>query len=163
MEEEKNNIETLSWSAPEYEERERSTDWFWALGVIVIASAVASIIFGNYFFAMLLIIAGILLGYFAIKKPDTVYYEINNKGFKMRTRLYPYEDLKSFWVQTEDPRTKEKKPLLFLKSARMFLPILSIPIDEEISEKIKEALKEKLLEEEMHDHMSDRVIEYLGF
>jgi hypothetical protein len=161
---EEKTIETFSWSAPEFEEKERSVDWFWALGVIVVAGAVASILFGNYFFAMLLIIAGILLGFFAIKKPDTVIYELNNKGFKMQTRLYPYEDLKAFWVQIQVPKTEIKRPTLFLKSTRVFLPILSIPIDEEIAPKIKEILTEKNVpQEEMHEHVSDKIMENLGF
>lgn len=161
---EEKTFETLSWSALEYEEKERSVDWFWALGVIVVAGAIASILFGNYFFAMLLIIAGILLGFFAIKKPETVTYELTDKGFKMKTRLYPYEDLKAFWVQIQVPKTEIKKPILFLKSTRVFLPVLSIPIDEEIAPKIKEILTQKNVpEEEMHEHVSDKVMENLGF
>ncbi|HPS21450.1 MAG TPA: hypothetical protein PLO44_01425 [Candidatus Paceibacterota bacterium] len=157
-------FDLFSWSALEYEEKERSVDWFWALGVIVVAGSVASILFKNYFFAMLLIIAGILLGFFAIKKPETVNYALTNKGFKMKTRLYPYEELKAFWIQIEVPKKDIKKPILFLKSKRIFLPILSIPIDEEIAPKIKEILSNKNIpEEEMHDHISDRIMENLGF
>jgi hypothetical protein len=50
-----NPNEKLSWSALEYEEKIRSSDWFWALGIIVVTSSVAAIIFGNYFFATLLV------------------------------------------------------------------------------------------------------------
>lgn len=150
--------EKLTWSALEYEEKERSNDWFWALGVIVIAGSIASIIYANYFFAMLLIIGGILLGFFAIKKPETVPYELNEKGFKIKTRLFPYDTIKSFYVQ------EGTKPTLFIKSARMFLPMLSIPITEDLAEKVKNILLSKnVIEEEMREHPSDRIMESLGF
>jgi hypothetical protein len=64
---EETSNEKLSWSAPEYEEKERSRDWFWALGIIVATSSIAAIIFNDYFFAVLLILSGILLGFFAVK------------------------------------------------------------------------------------------------
>jgi len=153
-----NPEEKLTWSALEYEEKERSNDWFWALGVIVVAGSITSIIFANYFFAILIIIGGVLLGFFAIKKPEIVPYELNEKGFKIKTRLYPYDTIKSFWVQ------KEPKYTLFIKSSRQFLPILSIPITEELSQKIKEILiSKKIAEEEMHEHPSDKIMESLGF
>src|SRR5258706_15804151 len=106
-------MEKLEWSALEYEERERSPDWFWALGIIVATSSIAAIIFGNYFFAALLILSGVLLGFFAIKKPDLVTYELNNKGLKIRNRLYPYENIKSFWVQVDRSGETNLKPMLF--------------------------------------------------
>src|SRR3989344_2682438 len=91
--------EKLEWTALEYEEKERTPDWFWALGVVVIAGAVTSIIFENYFFAAFLVIAGVLMAMFAIKAPDMVHYELNKKGLKIRNRLYPYQNMKAFWVQ----------------------------------------------------------------
>lgn len=39
--EESNKIE---WSALEYEDKERGSDWYFALGIIVVAGSVASII-----------------------------------------------------------------------------------------------------------------------
>ena len=90
--------EKINWSALEYEEKERNIDWFWALGVIVVAGSVTSVIFGNYFFALLLIIGGVLLGVFAIKKPEMVSYELNDKGFQIKTRIYPYEEIKAFVI-----------------------------------------------------------------
>ena len=39
----------LEWTALEYEEKERGNDWFWALGVIILASAITSFIYTNYF------------------------------------------------------------------------------------------------------------------
>jgi len=158
-------MDKLTWSALEYEEKERSKDWFWALGVIVVSSSVAAIIYGNYFFATLLLLSGILLGYFAVKKPDMVSYELNNKGLKIRTELYPYERIKSFWVQIgKGDEENTIKPTLFIKSERAFMPIIEIPIDDSLASDIHAIfISREIAEEEMKENLSMKIMESLGF
>lgn len=149
---------TLEWSALEYEERERNSDWYWALGVVIVASSLASIIYNNYFFAALLVLSGILLGFFAIKKPDVVHYELSEQGLRIRSALYPYQNIKSFWVQVGS------RPTLFIKSGRIFLPIISIPIPEEHAEEIHNIfVHQNIPEEEMHEHPAEKIMDALGF
>jgi hypothetical protein len=153
----------LSWTALEYEEKERSTDWFWALGVIVVAGAITSVIYNNYFFAILLVLGGILLAIFAKKKPSMITYELNDKGVKIGESLYPYKNIKSFYVQTHDLE-KGHKPTLFLNSGRFFLPILSIPIENYWVDEINNIMQENnIQEEEMREHVSEKIMEYFGF
>ena len=164
-------MEKLDWFGLEYEEKEQSPDWFWALGVIVVTSSATAIIYGNYFFAVLLVLSGVLLGFFAKKKPDMVSYELNEKGLKIRDRLYPYENIKSFWVQkahlekTNLPGGEIMlKPTLFIKSERFFMPIISVPIEENLANGIRSIMVlKKVEEEEMKDHSSLKIMEYLGF
>ncbi|HTE48590.1 MAG TPA: hypothetical protein VK675_01625 [Candidatus Paceibacterota bacterium] len=154
----------LQWSALEYEEKERSKDWFWALGIIVVTSSITAIIFGNYFFAVLLVLGGLLLGFFATKKPDTVNYELNDRGLKIRTLLYPYSNIKSFWVQIDTTGEINLKPTLFIKTERVFMPVITIPINHDIAEEIRSAMLFKnVSEEEMREHPSHLIMESLGF
>jgi len=157
-------MEKLKWAALEYEEKERSKDWFWALGIIVVTSSIAAIIYGNYFFAALLILSGVLLGFLAVKKPEVIEYELNSQGLKIRTRLYPYENIKSFWVQTGVSLETRVKPLLFIKVERLFMPILSINIDDNLAADIHSfMLAKNITEEEMKEHPSLKIMETLGF
>lgn len=154
----------LVWSALEYEEKDRSPDWFWALGIIIVTSSIAAIIFGNYFFATLLIIGGLLLGFFAVKKPDMVTYELNSKGLKIHARLYPYENIKSFWVQLGASPNLNIKPILFVHTERAFLPELAIPINHEVAEDIYAIMtSQNIPEVEMKEHPSEKIMEILGF
>ena len=156
--------EKLIWSALEYEEKDRSPDWFWALGIIIVTSSIAAIIFENYFFAALLTLSGILLGFFAVKKPDTIIYKLNEKGLTIRNRLYPYQNIKSFWVQVDMRGETNVKSILFIHSERAFMPILSIPIDETIAEDIHSImLSQNIAEIEMKEHPSEKIMEVLGF
>src|SRR3989344_5985300 len=157
-------MDKLQWSAPEYEEQERSPDWFWALGIIIVTSSIAAIIFKNYFFALLLIIGGALLAFFAVKKPEAVTYELNEKGLKIGGSLYPYESIKSFWVQVNHPdNIKTLKSILFIKSGRVVLLIISIPIEDKIAEEIHSIMTAMgVAEEEMREHPSENIMESLG-
>lgn len=159
-----NDNEKLAWSVLEYEEKERSSDWFWALGIIVVSSSVTAVIYGSYFFAALLILSGVLLGFFAVKKPDVIPYELNRDGLKIRNRLYPYENIKSFWVQADPTGETNVKPILFIKSERLFMPVMAIPIDNSLAEDIHFILDSKnVTEEEMKEHPSHTIMESLGF
>ncbi len=157
-------MEKLEWTALEYEEKDRDPDWFWALGIIVVTSSLASIIYKNYFFAVLIILSGALLGFFAKKKPDVVSYEINDKGLRIRSRLYPFENIKSFWIQISHPEDPRAKDFLFIKSERAFMPIIAIPIDISLADEIKSIMLDKNIpEEEMREHVSEKIMESLGF
>lgn len=158
----------LVWSALEYEEHDRSPDWFWALGIIVVTSSIASIIFENYFFAVLLLLSGVLLGFFATKKPEMVTYELDEKGFKIHNQIYPYENIKSFYVQLDNTNDANNpaylKPLFFIHTERAFMPIITIPINEALANDIHSVMTTKnIKEEEMKEHASEKIMEALGF
>jgi hypothetical protein len=158
---ENNNLEIIKWSAFEYEEKERNNDWFWALGIIILAGTITAIILKNYFFAILLLLSGIMLIFFAIKKPEEIFYEINNEGLKAKNKFYFFKDLKSFYIQTE---TESLKPILFIKTKRTIMPILSISFKNDLSQKIKEKMTQNnVLEEKMEEHFSEKVMDFLGF
>jgi len=156
------SLEKIEWTASEYEERERSGDWFWALGIAVFAASAAATIYGNYFFAALIILSGGLLGYLAIKKPDLIHYELNEAGVKIESRLYPYENIKSFWLEiTESPK-------LFIKTERVFMPVISLPLENALGRVAAEELYQILAsreipEEEMRENPAAHIMEYFGF
>ncbi len=148
----------IEWQAPEYEDKKRSIDWFWALGIIVVAGSITSIIFGDYFFAILLILGGLMLGFFATQKPGMVTYEMTEKGIKINTEFYPFKNMKSFWIQMEP------KFILFIKIDRFFMPIISMPIEMDKAEEINKLMIENNIpEEEMKPHMSENIMDNLGF
>lgn len=162
-------MESLKWSALEYEEKERSADWFWALGIIVVTISLAGIIYENYFFAALMILSGILLGFFAKQPPDLVNYELGESGLKIKDTFYSYKNIKSFWVQAKefepkDSPIKEEKAVLFVKTERLFMPVISIPIEEDYAFAIRSIfLNNDVAEEVMREHLSLKIMEFLGF
>ena len=150
-------METLQWSVVEYEEKERSADWFWALGIIIVAGSIAAIIFGDFFFAILLVVGGACLAMFAVRKPETITYELDREGLKIKGQLYPYKNIKSFFVRVDE------NPALFIRTRRIFMPIISTVIHTVSPVQIRETmLANDVPEEEMKEHASEKIMERLG-
>ena len=93
-----------------------------------------------------------------------IQYELNAKGLLIRNRLYPYENIKSFWVQLGATPESNIKPMLFIHSERAFMPIITIPIEEIMAEDIHSImLAQNIPEVEMQEHPSEKIMEALGF
>ena len=149
----------IKWELPEYTHKEKSNDWYWALAVVVVCGSIASVIYGNYFFAALLIIGGVLMGFFAGKKPDWVEYELNERGFKMKNRIHPYENIKHFWVDE-----KGAEPMLLVYSDRPFMPVITAPIQPELGVVIREKfLQNEVEEKEIDEGPTSKIMDAIGY
>ncbi len=115
----------LAWDAPEYYHWERGSDWFWSFGIIVASVAVLGVLFSNVLFAIFILIAGALAGYYAARKPDVIHCELQPLGILAGTVFHPYDSLKSFWIDDNHPHTK-----LVLTSKKMFSPHIVIAVDD---------------------------------
>ncbi|MEX0916923.1 MAG: hypothetical protein WDZ90_00120 [Candidatus Paceibacterota bacterium] len=152
-------MEPLKWKAPEYEHRDKTSDWFWVLGIIAVSGAVAAVLFGNVLFGALILIGAFVLAIFAAKKPETVEFEINERGVRIGKKLYPYSTLDHFGI-VENANT----PKLYLQSTKMLAPHMVILL-EGVSEKdVRDRLSKKLPEEdEGEEPFSERVMDMFGF
>ncbi|PIQ66548.1 MAG: hypothetical protein COV96_00870 [Candidatus Zambryskibacteria bacterium CG11_big_fil_rev_8_21_14_0_20_42_18] len=149
----------IEWDAHEYEHRERSPDWFWAVGIISVSVAVAAVIFGNIIFGILVIIAAFTLSLFAQRPPSTLHVVVDERGVTRGRVHYPFQTLKSFWIDMEHPHKK-----IILRSEKMFMPLIIVPLGDETDvEKLHESLS-LFLSEEFHTlPFVEKILEYLGF
>lgn len=153
----------LSWRAKEYEAEEKSTDWFWALGVLAISAAAASFILHNVLFGVFILISAFLLALFVVRKPRAVLFALTRKGVLIDQALYPYASLESYWIYVH-PNEDEDHPILLLKSQGFFTPLISIPIPHNIApERVDEILGDILDLEEHSPPIAQRVFEFFGF
>ena len=148
----------LSWETVEYEFEKKSPDWFWALGIIALASGLTAVLFGNYLFGVFIIMAAVLLGFYAIRRPQTVHYDIGGEGVRAGAELYPYKNLKAFWLETEGSVKK-----LLLLSGGSLSPILTLPLGDVSPLAVKEALAKNLPERKLSEPLSHLIMEHLGF
>lgn len=149
------------WETHEFLYQEKTSDWYWAVGIIAISAAVITIIFGNILFALFILIAAFSLALFAAKRPEVIRFEINNTGVLINKTLYPYTTLHSFWV--EDNNHYEIQSKVIFKSKRLAMPLLVLPLEEIHPEEIRDFLFDHLPEEEHTEAFSQKVLEYLGF
>jgi len=152
-------MDSFTWTIAEYEPKERSHDWYWAVGIITVALAVAAYIFSSIILVLFIALAGGTVILFALRDPDELSVTINERGVRVNNKLYPFPQFDSFWVEdeTEDP------PLIILKSEQVYSPLILIPVSENIDpDDVREYLVEHLDEEELAVPFSRKIMEYLG-
>ncbi|MBI2618292.1 hypothetical protein HYW58_02465 [Candidatus Kaiserbacteria bacterium] len=152
-------MDTISWQGYEYDHHEKSSDWFWALGIIALSSAVTAVIFKNILFALLIIIGAFVMALFAARRPHMVHFEINKRGIGIDETLYPFKTLESFWIEEDE----HGHHVLILKSQRVVMPYIVIPLSDENMEDARNVLLTKLKEEELREPVSHKILEFFGF
>lgn len=149
---------SLTWQAPEYNHYERSTDWFWAVGIITVCIAVLAFIYNNALFGILILLSAGILVFYTFREPGIVDYEINQRGIIIGRDLHPYLTIESFWIET-----RQGEPKIILKSKKNLLPYIIIPIHEESVDEVGSVLAEFLEEKELQEPAAQKIMEYLGF
>ncbi len=152
----------IAWRAYEYLHIPKSSDWFWALSIIAISIAGASLIFENIIFALMVIIAAGALGIHANKEPRIIDVELSEKGVRIEKTFYPYKTLDSFCVEQHETDIGIFAKLL-IKSKKGLMPLIVIPIAEVHPDDIEEYLSIFLVEEEHQETLGEKVMEWLGF
>lgn len=147
----------ITWETDEYRHQHKTPDWFWALGIVIIAAAAASVLLGNLLFAILLVIAGFTVALFAARPPERIEVELSQKGIRLGRQMYPHKNLESFWVTTET-----EPPLLLIERRKSILPDISIPIEDVSPDDVRLFLNNYLREEEHEpgdfiEHLMERV------
>ena len=150
--------EFIRWSVLEYEDRPKTRDWFWAIGIIAVCGFIASIIYKNYLFAILILLSTVVILMFSVRKPEQVEVEIGPRGIKVKNNFYAYQNLKGFAVVVEP----EEKTLL-LESGRIFLPIIAVPLGETDPEKLRYFLSSFVEEKNIKEPTFHKVMDFLGF
>lgn len=149
----------VSWSAPEYEYKSKSKEWFWTLGILTFALTVAALLLKNFLFASFIVLSGFTVALYGVKKPQIVKYSVDGAGIKIAERFYPYETLKSFWIRYETPGKKE----LELITKKIIMPRLILPLGEADPNEIRSILIKVLKEEEAQESLAEIIAGRLGF
>ncbi len=149
----------LKWSTLEYEYNKKSTDWFWAIIILTLAVAITSFILKNLIFGILTIISGFTIILYAIRRPLKVEFSITNRGVQIENKLYQYNDLESFWIHYDPPTKKD----ISLKSKKLLMPYIKIPLGDEDPNTIRELLLRFMQEKEHIEPFMDILMRNLKF
>jgi hypothetical protein len=147
------------WDAIEFAHKEKSTDWYWALGIAIVTGCVLAIIAHNYLLAVLLILGGLLLGFYANDKPHPVHVELSERGIRMNKDLYTYETLKSFWMYQD----RQNNNRLMIVTGRPVMPQRIVTLSETTSpNELRAYLLRYLEEKETKQSIIDILAEAIG-
>jgi len=153
----------IIWEAWEYEDRERSTDWYWAMGIIAFSVFLITIILGNYVFALMLAVCAFALYAISRNKPRRVEIELNHRGLRIENEFWLYSDLRSFWVEDNDHGNTGVHSRLYFRPRGAVAPLLIISLENAQPQEIRNYLLHLLLEEEHVEPVAHRIMHFLGF
>ncbi|MBM3272196.1 hypothetical protein FJY94_02865 [Candidatus Kaiserbacteria bacterium] len=152
--------EPIRWEALEHEHLDQESDWFWALGIVAICSAITSILFKDFFFALVIIAAAITIALIAKRPPELMEFEINERGIVTHGKLHTYKHVLAFWVG----HTADELPVLFIDTTTFLSPNLYIPIGDTDPDVIRQALLDQdVVEREMSEQLGHRIMRFFGF
>ncbi len=151
-------MKPVSWKTLEFQKKNRHPDWVWGVGLISALSAIVSFFYGNIFFGIFLIVAGVVTIIYAFKDPKELEITISEKGISINGEDIEYKNINAFWL---DETGKEAKLLLLVKGS--FLPTLSFPLFGVSATEVREALAPNVKEQEMRESRSIALFDRLGF
>lgn len=152
-------VRAITWEAPEHHHIEKKPDWFWILGIIAVSGAIAAFFFGNFLFAILILVGATSLGLVALRRPRIVPFSVSTRGIRVDDTLYPYSTLDVYHI---DNTTHEHTQLL-IRSKKLYMPLIVMPIPEEYTDDIHDILEERLREEELEEPFMNVLLEFFGF
>ena len=149
----------ISWKALEYKKREKTADWYWAVVIIALSISVIAFILGDGLFSIFIVLSTITLLLLSSKEPEYMDVRIDERGLMVDKDMYPFATLEEFWVDIGNADS----PKILLKSKKIIMPLIVIPIEEYHHLDIRDFLLKFLPEKEMHEPLSQKVMEKLGF
>src|SRR3989344_9195022 len=123
------NIEGISWRAYEFAHRPKTSDWYWAVGIVTVGAVVACIFFSNIILAVLIVIAALALILHANKPPRLLEYHLTSRGLVIDKQLYPIATIDSFWID----EYKNGVAKLIIKSSKKMMPYIIVPLVPEVT------------------------------
>lgn len=151
--------DSVSWTASEFIAHEKGAPWYLAL-VFVTAMLTALI----YLFTKdkissgVVVIAAIIFGTYAARKPRTLEYRLDDTGLHVADKFYDYDQFRSFMVVQEGAF----QSITFMPLKR-FMPSLTIYCSPEDEQKVTDLLADRLpMENRGHDPL-DRFLHRIRF
>lgn len=144
------------WSVKEYERHERGKNWYLIMGLFGAAIVAFGVLSGNYLFALITILFGIILFMQDMVEASDVYFAMTNTGIVVGKKYYRYSEINNFWIIYNPPFTKN---LYFSQNSllhhRIQVPLYDFdprPLRDYLGQYLEEDLEQE--EEPLSDRMS---------
>lgn len=147
----------FEWEGTEYRFEDKSADWYWALGIIATALAIAAVLFNNILLALLVVVGAVTVGIHAARHERIHRFRITPDGIAIDSNFYAFRNMLSYSVLEYADETLP--PSLSLKTKHFLAPHLLIPIHDHDPVEIYEYVGTHL-PEGRHEHSKmDRLVE----
>lgn len=150
-------IGSVAWTASEYIEHDKSTNWFVLFGLATVGGlAVVFLFTRDWISVVLLVVLAITFGIFAARKPHVLQYQLDSQGITIGQKFYPIDLFRSFAVIDEGAfRSVTLLPM------KRFMPAISVyyaPTDEQaILETLGNLLPQEIRQQDTLDKFMRRI------
>jgi len=141
----------VNWRIEEPDLTPKTTEWFWAFGILAFALIVFSILLKNYLLTIILALAIFIIYSSKNKKPELINFRLDNDGLYIEHKFYPYDSFESFWLF---PAQNEKRELA-LRHKRHLSPLLIVLFHNNDEPRIRRILNKYLPESEEKESLID--------
>ncbi len=148
----------LEWETLEHPYFEKTSNWYWLVGIVGITVAALGVIFGNILFAVVMAIATFAVMLHGARRPRIIIVAIDKHGVYIAENYFRYTELKSFSIDDE-----ADIHIVTFKTNKAILPEFSVVIEDYSSEDVRDFLLDHLDEEYHQPSISVAVGNYLGF
>ncbi len=144
-----------NWEFPEYHKHDRSRTWYIIAAVIILALVVYALLTQNFLFALMVVIFSVIILLNHARNPQMMEFRVTDKGLAVNERLYPYEELQSFWIINEPPAIKN----LYFSFEKSVRPALAVYLADQDPEEVRMTLSDYLPEdtEKKDEPLSDLI------
>lgn len=147
----------FEWEGTEYRFEDKGPDWYWALGIIATAAAIAAVLFNNILLAVLIVTAAAAIAIHAAKHPRIHRFGITGSGIHVDSNFYAFRDMLSYSVL--EYADEALPPSLSIKTKHFLAPHLLIPINDHDPVEIYEYVGQHLPEGNHEESPIDRLVE----
>ena len=133
----------MSWQYPEYPVYERSPNWVFTMGFAGVCIVIYSLVTGNFLFALIIILTGLVVYYQARQDPQDFEMKVFEHGLDVGGNFHPYKELNKFWIIYQPPHVKR----LYLEFQSTWRSHLSIPLLDQDPVKLRRLLLKYLNED----------------
>lgn len=149
----------IAWEAYAHQYKERKSDWYWVVGIIIASFTIASVLLGNALLGIMVFTGGAVMLILASREPKIISYAVTQRGLRIDDKLYPYTNLEAYFIDEENPQG----PQLLVRSEKMFVPLLILPLPEEYIDDIEDIIAGRLPESHLEEPLAHKLLEMLGF
>jgi hypothetical protein len=105
------------------------------------------------------ILAGFTIILYGARRPRKIWFSLTSRGVQIENRLFPYENIRSFWIYYDPPYKK----ILTIELKRVFMPAVSIPLGDTDPNILREHLLKFVKEKRHEESITETLSRLLGF
>jgi hypothetical protein len=149
----------LSWEAPEFIVYKKNISWYIGFGILLAILLFTAFIMQSLLMGIVFILGGILIFFHSERPAKTISYDIRSSGVRMGKEFYLFRELDAFNVVE-----RGNEIYMLLKSKRLLLPMIHIPLGNMDHEEVVKVMSEKIPQDtDFVEPLADILAHWAGF